>query len=361
MLTVYGLKISYFTGKLESYLRFKEIPYRFHELTGPEFQKLLPEKTGAMQMPAVQLEDGRWMSDTTPMIDWFETQYPDNSILPDDPVQAFLCKLIEDYADEWQWRPAMHYRWSYPESSKLLARQLAATMGRGVKAPQWLLRWRIEKRQHTNFVANDGVSADTWDHVEQAYSRLLGFLCEVLKHRAFVFGGRPTLADIGLMGPLFRHYAMDPRPGSIMREEYPEVMEWVYRVWNTRASQATGDLVDGIPDDVARFVQEIAETHLEALCANAEARAQGKAKYDPVIQGVQYRSVPTSLYRVWCLEELQRWHSEIVGDASKRLDALLEAQGALEPLTRLTNLSSGYNTQGEAPFGKSASVYENIV
>ena len=101
MITVYGLKISYFTGKLESYLRFKEIPYRFHELTSTEFQKLLPEKTGAMQMPAVELEDGRWMTDSTPMIDWFEGQYPDDPILPKDPVRAFICKLIEDYADEW--------------------------------------------------------------------------------------------------------------------------------------------------------------------------------------------------------------------------------------------------------------------
>ena len=156
MITVYGLKISYFTGKLEGYLRYKEIPYNFHPMTGREFVNLIPKETGAMQMPAIQLEDGRWMTDSTPMIDWFETQYPENPILPDDPVQAFICKLIEDYADEWQWRPAMHYRWSYPQSSKLLARQLADTMGRDVKIPSWLIRRRIEKRQHRNFVIRDG-------------------------------------------------------------------------------------------------------------------------------------------------------------------------------------------------------------
>ena len=130
MLKVYGLKVSYFTGKLEAYLRYKEIPYDFHAMTAREFMRTIPEKTGAMQMPAAELPDGRWMTDSSPMIDWFETQYPDSPILPDDPAQAFVCRLIEDYADEWLWRPAMHYRWSYPLSSKLLARQISDAMAR---------------------------------------------------------------------------------------------------------------------------------------------------------------------------------------------------------------------------------------
>lgn len=360
MIKVYGLKVSYFTGKLEAYLRYKEIPYDFREMTGKDFTELVPAKTGAMQMPAVELEDGRWMTDSTPMIDWFETQYPDPSILPDDPVQAFICKLIEDYADEWQWRPAMHYRWSYRESSKLLARQIAEAMGRDVKAPGWLLRARIETRQRKNFVVKDGVSKQTWDHVEQSYYRLLGFIREVVKHRPFIFGDRPTLADISLMGPLFRHYAMDPRPGIIMREDWPDVMEWVYRVWNARASQTNGDLVTGIPDEVAHFLREIAETHLEALCANADAWAEAKKLHDPLIQGVQYRDVPVSQYRVWCLERLQEQRAAVSQNARDTLDAILQDNGALEPLTRQSAPNSGYNTQRSAPFGTSIPVFESV-
>lgn len=360
MLTVYGLKVSYFTGKLEAYLRYKEIPYAFHALTGKEFTELLPEKTGALQMPAVQLDDGRWMTDTTPMIDWFETQYPSPSILPDDPVQAFICKLIEDYADEWQWRPAMHYRLSYRESSKLLARQISEAMGRDLNIPNWIVRHRVENRQRKFFVEKDGVSKQTWDHVEQAYHRLLGFLREVLKHRPFVFGDRPTLADIGLMGPLFRHYAMDPKPGIIMREEWSEVMAWVYRVWNARASQINGALVSGIPDDIADFLKEIAETHLEALCANAEAHADGQKLHDPIIQGVQYRDVPVSQYRVWCLERLQVQRTSVSENARDTLDALLQEHGALEPLVRMKDLKSGYQKDQNAPFGPSLAVFEHL-
>ena len=60
-LTVYGSNISYFTGKLEIYLRLKGIPYRFQPMLGPRIWKKVERETGAGQMPAVELADGRWM------------------------------------------------------------------------------------------------------------------------------------------------------------------------------------------------------------------------------------------------------------------------------------------------------------
>ena len=57
-LKLYGLRISYYTGKMEGYLRYKEIPHEFIVLN-PQRIQLLKEKTGAAQMPAVELPDGR--------------------------------------------------------------------------------------------------------------------------------------------------------------------------------------------------------------------------------------------------------------------------------------------------------------
>lgn len=359
-LTVYGLKVSYFTGKLEGYLRYKEIPYAFHALTAREFVGMLPEETGAMQMPAVKLPDGRWMTDTSPMIDWFETQYPTPSILPDDPAQAFLCRLIEDYADEWLWRPAMHYRWSYPLSSKLLARQIAEVMGADVKMPGWLKRQRTEKRQKLNFVDRDGVTAETRPNVEGGYLKLLSILEAVFAQRPFLFGDRPTLADIGLFGPLFRHFSMDPVPGLIMRETAPGVMEWVYRLWNARASRIEGGLASGAPEDLFPLFREIGETHLEALCANAEAWKAGAKRHDAAIQDVVYRNLQTSHYRVWCLEKLQERYRALGEDSRARVDAALKPQGCLEPLLRLSEIDAQYEAAETAPFGRSLPVFEEI-
>ena len=36
-------------------------------------------------------------------------------------MQRFVALLVEDYADEWLWRPAMHYRWSYAHDRELLS------------------------------------------------------------------------------------------------------------------------------------------------------------------------------------------------------------------------------------------------
>jgi len=44
-------------------------------------------------------------------------------------AQAFLCRLIEDYADKWLWRPAMHYRWSYFSDRQLLGTLLEDQVG----------------------------------------------------------------------------------------------------------------------------------------------------------------------------------------------------------------------------------------
>ena len=105
-LVVYGSEISYFTGKLEAYLRFKEIPYERRPMTMRLFRGVVPEKTGAAQMPAVELPDGRWMTDTTPIIAWLETQHPEPAVIPEDPLQAFFSRLLEDHADEWLCPPS---------------------------------------------------------------------------------------------------------------------------------------------------------------------------------------------------------------------------------------------------------------
>lgn len=360
MLKVYGLKVSYFTGKLEAYLRYREIPYEFCPMTAKEFMHTIPEKTGAMQMPAVELPDGRWMTDTSPMIDWFETQHPATPILPDDKGQAFVCRLIEDYADEWLWRPAMHYRWSYPLSSKLLARQIAEAMGRDIKAPGFLKRWRTERRQKLNFVDRDGVTPQTRAHVEASYLKLLDMLEPILQTRVFLLGDRPTLADIGLMGPLFRHFAMDPVPGILMRENASGVMAWVYRVWNARASRTGGSLVSGIPDDLLPLLRELAQTHLEALNANALAWQAGDQRHGMTIQGTRYQNLQTSQYRVWCLERLQAHYCGLDETVRAALDPVLESTGVLEPLLRLPDPDSKYANAASAPFGLSLPVFSEI-
>ena len=42
----------------------------------------------------ISLGDGSWMTDSTKMIQWFEAEHEGPGLIPDDPVQAFLCLLL---------------------------------------------------------------------------------------------------------------------------------------------------------------------------------------------------------------------------------------------------------------------------
>jgi len=126
-LRVYGTTASYFTGKLEAYLRAKGIPYRLEPFSEANMRRCAAH-TGVIQIPQVECPDGSWLIDTTSIIDHFERVHPEPMVSPRTPAVAFVSRLIEDYADEWLWRPAMHYRWSYPETARLMGAWLAEHM-----------------------------------------------------------------------------------------------------------------------------------------------------------------------------------------------------------------------------------------
>ena len=356
-LTVYGSKVSYFTGKLEAYLRYKEIPYRFAPMTSEYFNKIVPEKTGAQQMPAVEFADGRWATDSTPLITWLEGEHTEFPVIPTDPTQAYICQLIEDYADEWLWRPAMHYRWSYFSGGQLLGIVLVDELFADLKAPAWLKRWQIRRRQKTHFVDKDGVNAQTRSHVEQGYLRILDILQAVFAERPFLFGDRPTVADFGLFGPMFRHFSQDPTPAEIMRLRAPAVFEWVGRMWNARASACHGELVAGIPQDLQPLLREIGETHLPNLVANANGWSDQSKLYAVSIQGTQYSRLPVSRYRTWCLEQLQRQFNALPAAAQEDVRALLEQEHCWQPLWQVEKPDSHYDPEQHAPFAPGLTVY----
>jgi hypothetical protein len=226
-----------------------------------------------------------------------------------------------------------------------------------VKAPAWLKRWKIRQRQKSNFVDKDGVTADNREHVEQGYLRVLGTLESIFQQRPFIFGDRPTLADFGLFGPMFRHFSQDPTPAQIMRETAPGVFEWVGRMWNARASQLSGELVSGIPGDILPLLQEIGATHLLNLAANTQAWREHKKHYDVTIQGAHYTRLPVCRYRSWCLEQLQNHCKQLPPGTRDSLQQLLEANCCWQPLWQIPETRSMYDPGQRAPFGVGLKVY----
>jgi glutathione S-transferase len=355
MLKVYGSKHSYYTGKLETYLRYRRIEYEL--LPTYAHTREILDGAGTTQMPAARLDDGRWLTDSTPVIAWLEAQQSAPSIHPARPPWRFVALLLEDYADEWLWRPAMHYRWSYLPDRRYVAGSLADEQATHVKLPRFLKQGRIARRQLHGFVRGDGVTEATRSHVEQGYLRCLDLLEAIFARRPFVLGDAPTIADFGLMGPMLRHFGQDPTPAEIMRNRASGVYEWVARMWNARPDEGEPRLVDEIDAPLSELLREVCETHLVQLGENARAYAEGLGRYDQMIQGWRYVRVPASRYRVWCLEELRReWQVLDPGEQASLRDQLPAPHADVlwgEPPPR----SSGYDPERQAPFNRAINVF----
>ena len=356
IMQVYGSRISYYTGKFETYLRYRSIPYASFPTVA--HSRKLTEAVGIVQMPVVRLADGRWMTDTTPMIAWLETLQDRPGIYPADPALNFIALLIEDYGDEWLWRPAMHYRWSYRRDRQHAAEFLYEELIRGVvPVPRFLALNSLKRRQRGGFVRGDGVNEKTRPHAGRTYLTALDRMQAILVRRPFLLGWAPTIADFGMMGPMLRHFGQDPTPADIMRERAPAVYEWVARLWNTKPRQEAPQLIDQIDAPLEAFLTETCETHLVQLRENARAFGEGRTRFDQTIQDCTYENVPVSRYRVWCLEELQRHWSELDAPAHARLRGVLNSPDAQVLWTRAGGVASGYDTERHAPFNRAINVF----
>lgn len=349
-LVLYGSTISYFTGKLEAALRYKEIDYRLEPMRSQAQRGLIPQATGVFQMPAFQLEDGRWLTDSTLILQWLDQAYPAYPLLPQDPVLRFVSLLLEDYADEWLWRPAMHYRWHYALDAACLSRHISQELLSDMPGPLWLKQFFVRRRQRRLFTAGDGVSAHTQAHVEGIYLGTLTALEAMFANRSFMLGARPSLVDIGFFGPMFRHFSQDPTAAALMQERAPHTQAWVDRMWASRGSQMQGDWMRVLPQDFAPLLREVGQAYMPYLLANAQAVAQGHKRFNVTIQGCAYQQVRTSRYRLLCLEMLQHHFAALSALQRVELDAIFAGSGISPALRAQLPARSGVDVVTHSAF-----------
>jgi glutathione S-transferase len=347
-MTVYLADMSYFSGKMEAYLRYKEIPYERRLATSKTMRGEVLRATGLMKVPVIRLPDGQWLKDTTPMIDWFESQFPDPPVIPKEPVLRFVSKLIEDYADEWCWRAALYWRWRPVATRRLLMRRIGEEVLPDFPMPAWLSGWYYGRRQIATYLSGDGLSAETEPVIKQHYLDLLDAMSLILEDQPFLLGSHPTLVDIGLFGPMFRHYAQDPAPSVVMERRAPAVYAWVGRLWNARAHRLSGEpvLSDFRHPGWAYFLKDIAQSYWPFLLATARAWAEGKPRMDHQAHGVTYRNLKVVHYRVFCLQLLQDEYRRLSAEDRSAVDSLFAPYGRLD---LIDGLDSGLMEEHELP------------
>lgn len=348
---VYVMDISYFSGKFEAYLRYKEIPYRRTSVNHHQLHEVF-RQTGTMKVPAVRSADGLWLKDTTPMIAWFEQEYPTPAILPQEPALGFVARLLEDYADEWLWRPAMWWRWEPKVSREALGRRIAQEVLAGFPAPKWLLRPYFVWRQRRTWLWGDGMTKANSPQVREMYLLQLDALEAILQRQPYLLGSHPSLADFGYFGPFFRHFSNDPDSGEVMRQRGPAVYEWTARLWNAKGKDFSQPPRWEWPSQEAwkPIWTDLCSVYLPYLHQNALAWQKGAKRFDFSAGGTQFRGSVTTRYRVWCRQELQRRWAALEETAQTEVQELLAPFGGLAALHTDGEIDAGLDADLTLPF-----------
>jgi glutathione S-transferase len=354
--SLFKMDISYFSGKLEAYLHYKGIPHIPIEADSKKME-MVHAATGVQKVPAVRTADGKWLFDTTPLIGWFEKKYSEAPVLPtDDPALAFVALLIEDYGDEWLWRPANWWRWVPRASRWALGWRIAAT--NIPKAPSRLLGWYFGRWQlMKEWLWNDGVSSENSDAVRDMLFREFEFLEPLLEEQPFILGSHPSTADFGFFGSMFRHFGNDPNSAEVMRQQAPNTYEWLARLWNLRIDKCPAEQAWIWPeaDYWGPLLSRIAKDYLPYLHQNALAHRDGKKTFDYRGATLELRSTITTTYRVWCREVLQERYVALGDNDRRRVSALFATHGGLDALFADGTTSSGLADRLRLPLDPEAS------
>ncbi|MFQ3245150.1 MAG: glutathione S-transferase [Arenicella sp.] len=266
MIKLYGSQFSLFTGKVRSYLNKKGIEFEEVTSTLKVYKNFIIPRTGVRYVPVIQTENDLVIQDSTVIIDYLEAECPEPSVYPDTPKQKLASLLLEVYGDEWLVIPAMHYRWNFPEKNEkfIYAAFGSMVLPKGPKFIQRLLGKKVASK-FKGFVPRLGITAKNIPALEASYEQLLSDLNTHFKQHDYLFGGRPSIGDFGLIGPMYAHLYRDPAPGELMQRIAPEVCKWVERMISDEIANGEFLANDEIPATLIPVLQRMAAEHLPVL------------------------------------------------------------------------------------------------
>jgi hypothetical protein len=181
-------------------------------------------------------------------------------------------------------------------------------------------------------VFGDGVSRRTDAWVKRLYFEELETLEAIFERRPFLLGSRPTWADFGYFGSMFRHFGNDPESAEVMRREAPAVYEWLARLWK-------GDLApvewQFDPSGLRAAFRRIREDYLPYLQANMRAYEQRRAVFDFDGATAALRGTKTTTYRVHAWNALLAEWGRLEPGERRRVEAIVGDLSALSTGARV--------------------------
>ena len=300
-ITLYGLPVSLYTGKARSYLLKNDLNYQEVSPSSRRFGDEVLPRAGTLTLPTIETEDGLVIRDGTRIVDHYESLRGE-PCTPKGPRQRVVNALLDVIGMEGLLRPAMHYRWNFPDENEDFIAFHFRMLAPAGRDPDTVAR-QVMDRMRGAAVAF-GVTPEAIPGIETRYRALLEVLDRHFRVMPYLLGGRPCTGDFSWIAPMYAHLGRDPKPLSILQKQAFHVFRWVERMNRPEADRCEyvedGEPMyadafianDEIPDTLIAVLQQVAidfvpETIAAAELINGWLSEQGeRAAGEPVERGL---------------------------------------------------------------------------
>ena len=252
---LWGTPHSLYTGKARSCLIKKGLAFVERCPSHTDYKARVRAAVGMVTFPVLETPEGQFIQDSTDIVTYLDSLDSPSSetfMTPSTPVQRVVARLIDGFGLAGMLQAAMHYRWSYRDEQELF---LQTEFGRGLYAGADREARRNAGKRVMDFFSSSlpalGITNATVPAIEAAYEELLEALDVHFQSYPYVMGWRVSIADLGLIAPMYAHLGRDPYPTSLMKKRAPNVARWVERMQlpNTPDGEYAPYVADWLADD----------------------------------------------------------------------------------------------------------------
>jgi len=270
---LWGASWSLYTAKVRPYLIKKGIEYVELNPSHPHYNEKIVPQVGEFTVPVLEMPNGDIIADSTEIMEFLESRFPDLPMLPEDKALAALAHLIHSYGSEGLTKPAMYYRWNTTFQNRLFARE---EFNRSLATPEDANHFAVEMRAFLP-ILGVGLGHDVDVVIEASTDRLYDTLNAHFLEYPYILGGVPSLADYGMMGALYAHLGRDVFSSNAMKVRAPALYRWIEtmgrapivdpEVWHVPQEFFS---VDDLPDTLIAFLRLIAEDYVPEISATVD-------------------------------------------------------------------------------------------
>jgi glutathione S-transferase len=272
--TLYAITHSLYSGRARSYLIKHGIPFRELSTGHESFKAEVLPKANLPTIPTLVAPGGEVIRDGAAIIAHFEASRGHPSC-PAGPRQQIVSALFDVIGTDGLLRPAMHYRWNFPEDNLDFVRYHFLHSQRDVPEREAKTEHMMDRMRHAAMIF--GVTEQTRAVVEALYLDYLDALNAHFEQYPYLLGWRPCIGDFGLIAPMYAHLGRDPHPARLMQQRATRVYRWVERMnrpyqdvpeYFAAGTDFLGE--DAVPETLVATLRVLAEDFVPETLAAAE-------------------------------------------------------------------------------------------